>query len=216
MTPEAVAAYLRTHPEFFEAYADLFATITVPHPHGGRAIPLSERQILTLREKGKQLESKLAELIQFGEENDAIGEKLHRATLALIASRDVASVLRAIPYELSETFDIPHAALRLWYPDADPGLAEAAPVSAEVRQFAEALADPHCTNHPILDTAHWFGEAAAHLKSWAYVPLRVDARTFGLMALASEDAQRFYPEMGTVYLKRLGELISATLARLLI
>ena len=36
---------------------------------------------------------------------------------------------------------------------------------------------------------------------------------FGLLALASESAQRFYPEMGTVFLKRIGELASAALWR---
>ena len=35
----------------------------IPHPHGGRAISITERQMLTLRDKNKQLESKLAELI---------------------------------------------------------------------------------------------------------------------------------------------------------
>jgi uncharacterized protein YigA (DUF484 family) len=40
-------------------------------------------------------------------------------------------------------------------------------------------------------------------------------QSFGLLALASEDAQRFYPEMGTLYLKRLGELVSAALLRYL-
>ena len=45
-------------------YADLLADIYVPHPHGGHAIPIAERQIVTLREKNGQLESKLRELIQ--------------------------------------------------------------------------------------------------------------------------------------------------------
>jgi uncharacterized protein len=76
MTPDAVVNYLRQHPEFFEEHADFMATIFTPHPHGGRAISISERQILTLRDRGKQLEGKLRELIEFGEENDAIGEKL--------------------------------------------------------------------------------------------------------------------------------------------
>jgi uncharacterized protein YigA (DUF484 family) len=34
-----------------------------------------------------------------------------------------------------------------------------------------------------------------------------------LLAMASEDAQRFYPEMGTLYLKRIGELMSVALLR---
>ena len=35
----------------------------------------------------------------------------------------------------------------------------------------------------------------------------------GLLAMASEDAQRFYPEMGTLYLQRLGETVAAALQR---
>jgi uncharacterized protein YigA (DUF484 family) len=66
----------------------------------------------------------------------------------------------------------------------------------------------------MFETAEWFGEAAGLLKSHAYITLRTD-RLFGLLALASEDPQRFYPEMGTLYLKRLGELISTSLVRFL-
>jgi len=39
---------------------------------------------------------------------------------------------------------------------------------------------------------------------------------FGLLAMASEDEQRFYPEMGTLYVKRIGELVSAALLRYII
>ncbi|MBX3666709.1 MAG: DUF484 family protein, partial [Burkholderiales bacterium] len=49
MKPDDVAAYLKEHPEFFEHYADVVADVFIPHPHGGRAISISERQILTLR-----------------------------------------------------------------------------------------------------------------------------------------------------------------------
>jgi uncharacterized protein YigA (DUF484 family) len=63
----------------------------------------------------------------------------------------------------------------------------------------------------MVDTAGLFGEASAHLRSFSYLPLR-DGETFGLLALASEDAQRFYPGMGTLYLKRLGDLVSAAIA----
>jgi uncharacterized protein YigA (DUF484 family) len=64
----------------------------------------------------------------------------------------------------------------------------------------------------MVDTGSWFGEASAHLRSFSYLPLREEG-AFGLLALASEDPQRFFPEMGTLYLKRLAELVSAALAR---
>ena len=86
MNPSDVAAYLKEHPDFFENYADVVADVMIPHPHGGRAISISERQILTLRERAKQLEAKLSELIQFGEENDVISEKVHRLTVEYVLS----------------------------------------------------------------------------------------------------------------------------------
>ena len=60
--------------------------------------------------------------------------------------------------------------------------------------------------------AELFGEAAPQLKSFSVVGLGSE-ETFGVLALASEDAQRFYPEMGTVYLKRIGGLAAAALLR---
>ena len=51
MTAEEVAQFFRTHPKFFDQHPELLESVFVPHPYGGRAIPLSERQILALRDK---------------------------------------------------------------------------------------------------------------------------------------------------------------------
>ena len=212
MTPDAVVNYLKQHPEFFEEQAEFLATIMIPHPHGGRAIPISERQILTLRDKSKQLEDKLRELLTFGEQNDAIGEKLHRLTLALVGARDIDAVIAALHFNLREDFAVPHTVLRLWPAGARGELPEFTAVSAAARDFAESLSNPYCSPHAMVDTAEWFGEAAAHLRSFAYVALK-NGPSFGLLAMASEDAQRFYPEMGTLYLKRLGEMTAVALQR---
>ncbi len=215
MKAEEVVRYLQDNPAFFEDYAELLAQIYIPHPHGGRAIPIAERQILTLREKSKMLEGKLAELIQFGEENDAIGEKMHRLCLALISAGDVQAMLQALYYNLREDFAVPHAAVRVWRPA--PGAlagAELAPVSDELREYAAGLEHPFCGPGANPEVASWFGEVSAQLRSFACVPLRDAANgCIGMLALASEDAARFYPEMGTLYLKRLGELASAALQR---
>lgn len=209
MKPDDVAAYLKEHPEFFESYADVVADVMIPHPHGGRAISISERQILTLRERAKQLEVKLGEMIQFGEENDVISEKVHRLGLALIAARDVAALSNVVDFNLREDFAVPHVALRLWHEGATTA---AGSTSEATRTFATGLLHPHCGPLAMADTAVFFGEAASLLKSYAYIPLR-GKDTFGLLALASEDAQRFYPEMGTLYLTRIGEVIAACLLR---
>jgi len=219
MKAEDVVRYLQDNPGFFEDYAELLAQIYIPHPHGGRAIPISERQILTLREKSKMLEGKLSELIQFGEENDAIGEKMHRLCVALLFAGDLQAMLQILYYNLREDFSVPHAALRIWRADAGApagdGL-EFAPVSEELRSYAGSLEHPVCGGEASPEVRSWFGETAAQLRSLACIPLRDGGKDcVGMLALASEDAARFYPEMGTLYLKRLGELLSAALRRYL-
>jgi uncharacterized protein YigA (DUF484 family) len=213
-----VVRYLRENPTFFETHADMLAEISVPHPHGGRAIPLSDRQILTLREKSRALESRLTELLQIGEENDAIGEKMHRLTLALLAAPDWQSLLTALYMHLREDFAVPHAALRIWDVDHPPegaaGSPEFQPVGEQIKHYAAELPQPFCGPSGNAEAAAWFGESASHVRSVAYMALR-DRECFGLLALGSEDVLRFYPEMGTLYLKRMGDLAGAALLRFL-
>jgi uncharacterized protein YigA (DUF484 family) len=47
----------------------------------------------------------------------------------------------------------------------------------------------------------------------AIVPLRRDAQVFGLLALGSEEPERFYTEMGTLYLGRIGDMVGLALLR---
>src|ERR1043165_273166 len=96
MTPEEVAVFLRTNPKFFDQHPELLESIQVPHPYGGRAIPLAERQTGALRDKLKGLEGRLAELLQYGQENDAIAEKVHRLAVALVTARDFAALTQSL------------------------------------------------------------------------------------------------------------------------
>ena len=210
MTPESVAGFLTSHPEFFEEYAEVIADIHIPHPHGGRAISISERQILALRQRSKKLETKLREIIRFGEENDAIGEKVHRLALALLAARDLPTLIHAVNFHLREDFAVPHVVVRAWRADGAVAAESLGAESDSLRAFAAALTAPQC-GAAAPEPAALFGESAPLLKSFSFVPLRDGDAVVGILALASEDPQRFYAEMGTVYLKRIGEMIAAAL-----
>lgn len=202
MDAKDVAQFLKSNPQFFDQNPQLLESIYVPHPHGGRAIPLTERQIVSLREKVKLLESKLGEFVRFGEDNDAIAEKVHRLSLALLGSKDASAATQALYFHLREDFSVPHVALKLWAGED---------VAAELRDKAENMGTPQCgaaAGSPFLG---WFGEAGEHIRSIALVPLG-QTRTMGLLALGSEDPQRFFAEMGTLYLRRIGELTAGALA----
>ena len=211
MDPKEIAQFLRSNPQFFDQHPQLLESIYVPHPHGGRAIPLTERQIVGLREKVRLLEARLGEYLRFGEDNDAIGEKVHRLSLALLGARDFAATAQALYFHLREDFAVPHVALRVWGKSLLDGTQEGSPVEAELRDKAETMGAPLCgpaAGNPFLP---WFREAGEHVRSVALVPLG-QTSIIGLLVLGSEDPQRFFSEMGTLYLRRIGELTAGALA----
>ena len=71
-TAQDIAAFLQEHPGFFIEHAEVFATLQVPHPHGSRAISLGERQIMTLRERNRELEWRMNELVRNASASESI------------------------------------------------------------------------------------------------------------------------------------------------
>jgi uncharacterized protein YigA (DUF484 family) len=208
MNADDLARFLRANPQFFDQNPELLETIHVPHPYGGRAIPLAERQTVALREKVKVLEGKLGELIKFAEENDGISEKVHRLSVALAGARDFPALTRSLYFHLREDFAVPHVTVRVWGKSVPADFDEAHPVSEAQREHAKTMGAPQCGPAQGNAFAAWFPEASEHIRSMALIPLG-DTAVFGLLALASEDPKRFYPEMGTLYLRRIGELCAA-------
>jgi len=214
LNADQVAEFLRQNPGFFENHVDILMNLQVPHPHGGRAVSISERQLIAVREKAKLLEEKLRELIQFGEENDALGEKVHRLACRLMDAPSLDATLDTLYLDFLDHFAVPHVAVRLWnVAEENPDTKEFAPVAAEMREFVERMTAPYCGHHAVYESQSWFGEAAPHVKSFALIALANDGVPFGVVALASEDPKRFYPEMGTLYLARIGDLVSHALWR---
>ncbi len=213
ITPEQIGEFLKLNPDFFVGHPELLADITVPHPYSGQAISLGERQVLALRDKSRGLELKLREFIQFAEENDSIGDKLHKLSIALMRARSLEAVFQSLAMNLSESFAVPHSTVRVWADNA-PDMPEFAKVSADVQVLMTGLTQPRCGSEIPDEIRAWFGATGANQKSFALAPLREDNLN-GLLVLASEDAKRFYPEMGTLYLSWLAELSGAAVSRFL-
>jgi uncharacterized protein YigA (DUF484 family) len=214
LTPDQVAEFLKQNPGFFENHVEILMDLQIPHPHGGRAVSIGERQLVAVREKSRLVEDKLRELIQFGEENDAASAKVQRLACRLIEATSLDATLDTLYLDLLDHFAVPHVAVRLWnVAEENPDTKEFAPVAPEMRQFVSQMAAPYCGHHAVYESQVWFGEAASHLKSFAMLALKRDDLHFGAVALGSEDPKRFFPEMGTLYLQRIGELLSHALWR---
>lgn len=212
-TAQDIAAFLQDHPGFFDEHADVFATMQVPHPHGARAISLGERQILTLRERNRELEWRLNELVRNATANESIGSHLAKWCSRMLSENDAQRVPGEIALGLAEQFELNHVALRLWNLSelAPTGYGE--PTSQDVRTFTDSLKTPYCGTDTDFEAAGWLDSKP---KSLALVPLRLEADgpAVGLLVLGSDDPERFTPEMGTAFLESIGQLASAALHRL--
>jgi uncharacterized protein YigA (DUF484 family) len=213
MKPEDVAQYLQEHPQFFNEYGDLLADIQISHPQDDKVISFNERQVISLRERNRVLQDKLLELISFGEENDAVGEKMHRLVIAFLSIASLEELFNALYFSLKEDFVVPLVAMRLWnISDCGKSCAEFSFTSDDVHVIAESLSQPYCGNHIADEIRQWFSEGAEHLNSFAMIPLN-STQNIGLLVLGSPEADRFYPEMGTLHLKRLSELVCTAITR---
>lgn len=215
MEAHEIARFLRDNSDFFSQHADVFAFMKVPHPYDGRAISLTERQVLALRERNKGLEAKLAELLRRAEENAYIGERLLVWSRSLLAVPEVAQLPEVLCSSLQEVFTIPEVQLRLWekLPAELLDSTWAQPVSDSSRRFADGLTVPFCGPSDTLEVAEWF---EAPIQSVAMIAIRVGMapQAFGLLALGSPDPTRYTSGMGTDFLMHIGELASAALSRI--
>jgi uncharacterized protein len=219
ITEDDIAQFLLNTPEFFERHAEVLAGVQLTSPHGKRAVSLQERQAEMLRDKIKHLELRNAQMIRFGHENVHIAHAMHDWTCALLPLQ-APNELPAVMIERMQTlFDVPQMALRVW--NINPHWAAepfAQAVSDEAKAFAESLTQPYCGPNRQLEVAGWLPDPDAAV-SVALLPLRLTEATdespvFGLMVLASDQADRFTPDMGTDFLERMAELAAAGLERL--
>ncbi len=207
MTPEDVSRYLATHPEFFDQFPHLLTDMRLNHPVQGRTISIAERQILNLRDKITLLESRLADFVTFGEENDRTTQRMHDLTLALISAPHQDETLSRLTWHLRQHFDLPDSAVLLWPHDTIDIHAD----DAEIYQWVDNMPTPQC-GATLLAQALAHLPSASSLRSFAAIPLR-NERLLGVLIVGSLAANKFYPEMGTLYLQRLGDIIAACLAR---
>ncbi len=212
-----LARYLLDTPAFFERHAEALAAVRLTSPHGQRAVSLQERQMEMLRDKIKGLEHKLIEMIRHGQENEAIADRLHRFTQAILLTSNPGELPEVIVRELKHEFLVPRAALRLWGA-ADPytALRFAQGASDDVRSFAASLHAPYCGANSGFEACTWL-EEPEDVASLAMIALRHAGTpgAFGLLVLGSPDPTRYSADMGTEFLARLGEVASAGLSRLL-
>ncbi len=209
-----VAAWLRRHPSFLKQFPDLALTMVVPRDDGPTA-SLASYQLEILRDKNRELSRRLSELAGNAQINERLAVRTHQLTLALMRQTSAADTLRAMVASLEEDFAGDLVRIVLLQPVA--GLEEAPWLQVHggsdpaLAPFHDCLNDgePICGRLQPEKNTVLYGERVGEVQSTALLPLP----GVGLIAVGSHDPNRFYPGMGTLFLRMMGESLAVALQR---
>ncbi|MDA0680444.1 MAG: DUF484 family protein [Proteobacteria bacterium] len=220
LSESAIHDYLAANPDFFEKHASLLSTLRLPHVAGG-AVSLVERQVSVLRQKDVRLERKLKDLLQVARANEALGNKIHRLTLKMLASADLTATLVSIEQSLRTDFDADHSILVLFGDPESFSDIHVGRFFLSVQRDDDAIktfdtflngSGPRCGQVRDAQRDFLFGKETDEIGSAALVPLG-DKAGYGFLAIGSADTDRFHPGMSIDFLTRLGELVTEALKR---
>ena len=216
---KAVADYLRDNPEFFQNNPSLLAGLQVPHSCGG-AVSLVEHQVRVLRDQNRQLKRKLMDLVHVARDNNRLNERMHQLTLGLVSSSSLEALLDTLREHLQGEFSADTVTVRL------AGIPEARARECAVDQFSGddpqlehfesfyKTCRPQCGRFKPEQLEYVFGDQAQAVESAALIPLGKKGQ-IGLLAIGSQESNRFHPGMGTLFLSHLGELLELLLVQYL-
>ena len=209
-----IAAWLRRHPRFLQQFPDLALTLVVPREQGSAA-SLASYQLEVLRDKNRELSRRLQDLFANAQTNERLAVRTHQLTLSLLRQENAADTVRAMVASLAEDFNGDLVRIVLLQPldglEHNEWLQVIAADDARLQPFRDCLAsgEPLCgrlqpEKHNVL-----FAERAEEIQSTALLPLP----GVGLIAVGSRDANRFFPGMGTLFLRMMAESFKLALAR---
>ena len=208
-----VATFLRRHPKFLGQFPDLALSLVVPKEEG-QASSLASYQLDVLRDKNRELTRRLNELFANAQDNERLAVRTHQLSLALMRAGSAADTLRAMVAVLGEDFHGEIVRVLLFKPVEGLGadwlqvVPEADPALAPFRDFLDGN-EPLCgrLNQDKLELL--YGEEKARAASAVLLPLP----GIGMLTVGSADANRFFPGMGTLFLRLMAESLATGLGR---
>jgi uncharacterized protein YigA (DUF484 family) len=209
-----VAAWLRRHPQFLKQFPDLALSLVVPRDEGPAA-SLASYQLEVLRYKNRELSRRLQDLFGNAQENERLAVRTHQLTLALMKQDSAADTLRAMGATLAEDFNGDLVRIVTFAPvagldDAD-WLQHIAADDARLQPFRDLIAsgEPLCGRLQPEKHALLYAARADEVESSALLPVA----GVGLVAVGSRDPNRFFPGMGTLFLRMMCEALGTALQR---
>lgn len=214
LSAHEVASYLRRNQDFLAQYPDLALSLTMPR-EAGEATSLLSYQIDVLRDKNRELSRRLHELFRNAEDNERLAVRTHQLALNLMRANGASGALRAMVASLQEDFGSELIRIMLFKPVAGASESDWLRIRDSSHPDWAPFRDFMAGDEPLCGRVHkdklecLFGDKAELVQSIALLPL--SGR--GMLAIATHDPNRFFPGMGTLFLRMMAESLVAAMAR---
>lgn len=207
LAPEQVKDYLLANPDFFVRYPLVIEELTIPHAKKG-SVSLVEIQSEQLREKVKELQNKISQLMSVAKQNERIYRIYADLHLSLFHCKTVSDVVQALENSVKDELGLTSVILKL--------------VEGE-KAWEQANFD-ELEQHRFRGKSFFFGRLTKEendklfdndsVKSVALLQLKHE-KVVGLLAFGSEEDGHFYPEMDTLLINQLQQFLSLLIPQLM-
>ena len=218
-----IVKFLENHPDFFERHPELLARLRLPH-ESGKAISLIEKQVAVLREQNTAVNNRLDRLIENARQNEKLSQQIYALNLSLLDAESLDKVIEIVEKRLSQDFNADAVVIRLFntgHPamTAHPEIIDWDEPALGAFEKIIAGRKPICGSLKPGQLESLFNDEAGHIGSAALIPLVENDHSttcYGMLAIGSHDHMRFRSDMGTLFLKHMGDILARVLRKHLV
>lgn len=205
LNPDQVAEYLIDNPEFFIENPEVLPELKLPNLHSG-TVSLVELQTDQLRQQLHQQRQELAQLISHGDHNEQLFQIFTSLMQALYNCTSISEVEEALAASFNGDLAFTNLALQIFV--TRPELADFQHHKLIEKRFKKS--DFFFGRLGKDEVRQVFNDK--QVGSCALILLGAPEK-LGLLAIGSEDASHFHPDMDTVFLLPLKQLLEQVLLK---
>lgn len=216
LTEKEVADYLKANPGFFENRDALVMKLKIPHKNKG-AISLVEKQLEVMRDRQRKTRKQLTEFVASAEANKEIFDKSRRLVLNLVAANRGKYFFDALEKGLKKDFGCKAYSLVVFGKRPRQVNHFTTRVTADsARNYVGALMRAKEPTLGVLrpeEQDFLFRHQSEKVKSAAVLSVKERNRQLALLAIGHSDPHYFSPQMDTLFIGFIADVLAKLLPR---
>ena len=204
---EAVINYLRMRPDFFVDKPDLLRLQKISAPGSQETVSLQDRQVGLLRQQVTELETHIRTLASAARDNEKLLQRWHELTLNLLQANNLDDFFNRLEERLRQDYAAEYVVLKLLRVKLQQTVSCSSMVTMVDTPMSASL------NELLASPEAWCGRLTAAKNSALFDDKKVASAVvvaiapYGLLAIGSQDVERFAPGTGVLFIELLAKTI---------